>query len=70
MNKHVQLALGVVCLVVGVMLLMWGYNLSRSVSSQLKKVFTGSPTDRVIYYYIGGTVLSIVGLFQIFVARK
>jgi uncharacterized membrane protein len=70
MNKNLQLTIGVVCLVVGVMLLVWGYNISRSVGSQIKEVFTGSPTDRVIYYYIGGAVLSIFGVFQIFVARK
>lgn len=70
MNKSMQLAIGVVCLVVGVLLLMWGYNISRSVGSQLKEVFTGSPTDRAMYFYIGGVVLSVIGLFQVFVARK
>lgn len=70
MNKHLHLAIGVACLVVGVLLLAWGYNISRSVGSQLKEVFTGSPADRVVYYYIGGAVLSIFGVFQIFVARK
>ena len=70
MNKNVQLAIGVVCLVVGVLLLVWGYNISRSVGSQLKEVFTGSPTDRAMYFYVGGAVLSVIGLFQIFVARK
>lgn len=70
MNKNVQLAIGVVCLVVGVLLLVWGYNISRSVGSQLKEVFTGSPTDRAMYFYIGGAVLSVIGLFQVFVARK
>jgi len=31
---------------------------------------TGSPTDRVIYFYIGGAALSVVGLFQIFAGRN
>lgn len=70
MNKTMQMAIGVVCLVVGVLLLAWGYNISRSVASQFKEVFTGSPTDRAMYFYIGGAVLSAFGLFQIFVARK
>ena len=65
-----QKAIGVVSLVVGVLLLVWGYNISQSVTSQLKEAVTGSPTDRVIYFYIGGAVLSVFGLFQIFVARK
>ena len=70
MNKNMQLAIGVVCLVVGVFLLVWGYNLSQSVASQIKEVFTGSPTDRAMYFYVGGAVLTVIGLFQIFVARK
>jgi uncharacterized membrane protein len=70
MNKNVQLAIGVVCLVAGAMLLMWGYNISRSVNSQIKELFTGSPTDRVIYYYLGGAVLAVLGALQIFLARK
>jgi len=65
-----QKAIGVVCLVVGVLLFVWGYNIAQSVTSQLKEAVTGSPTDRVIYFYIGGAVLSVFGLFQIFVARK
>jgi hypothetical protein len=56
--------------VVGVLLLVWGYNISRSVSSQIKEIFTGSPTDRAMYFYIGGVVLFAVGGFQVFVARK
>jgi uncharacterized membrane protein len=70
MNKNLQLAIGIVCLVAGVFLLVWGYNISRSVTSQLKELFTGSPTDRAMYFYVGGAVLSVIGLFQIFVARK
>ena len=70
MNKNVQMVIGVVCLVVGVLLLVWGYNISRSVTSQLKEIFTGSPTDRAMYFYVGGAVLSVLGVFQLFVARK
>ena len=70
MIEPMQKVVGVVCLVVGVLLLVWGYNISQSVTSQLKEAVTGSPTDRAIYFYIGGAVLSIVGFFQIFVGRK
>jgi len=62
--------IAVVCLVVGVLLLVWGYNISQSVTSQLKEAVTGSPADRAIYFYIGGAALSIYGLFQIFAGRK
>ena len=65
-----QKAIGVACLVVGVMLLVWGYNISQTVGSQVKEAITGSPTDRSMYFYIGGAVLSIFGFFRIFGSGK
>jgi hypothetical protein len=61
-----QKAIGVACLVVGVLLLVWGHNISQSVGSQVKEAVTGSPVDRAMYFYIGGAVLSIFGMFRIF----
>ena len=65
-----QKTIGVICLVVGVVLLVWGYNMSQSVGSQVKEAFTGSPTDKAMYFYIGGLVLSIFGAFRIFGSKK
>ena len=65
-----QKAIGVACLLVGVLLLAWGHNMSQSVSSQLKEAFTGSPTDKAIYFYIAGLVLTILGAFRIFRSGK
>ena len=65
-----QKAIGVVCLVVGVMLLVWGHNISQTVGSQVKEAVTGSPIDRTIYFYIGGAVLSVLGVFRIFWSGK
>jgi len=65
-----QKAIGVACLVVGVLLLVWGHNMSQSVGSQLKEAFTGSPTDKSMYFYIGGVVLSVFGVFRIFWSGK
>jgi hypothetical protein len=56
--------------VLGVLLLVWGHNIAQSVDSQVKQIFTGSPTDRATYYYIAGTVLALFGLFQIFWPNK
>jgi len=61
-----QKAIGVACLVVGALLLVWGHNISQSVGSQVKEAVTGSPVDRAMYFYIGGAVLSIFGMFRIF----
>ena len=65
-----QKAIGVVCLVVGVMLLVWGHNIAQTVGSQVKEAVTGSPIDRTIYFYIGGAVLSVLGVFRIFWSGK
>ena len=61
-----QRIIGVICLVIGVLLLVWGHDITRSVDSQVKQLFTGAPTDRAMYYYIAGTGLGLFGLFQIF----
>ena len=65
-----QKIIGVICLVVGVFLLIWGRRIANSFGSQVQQVFTGAPTDRAMYFYIGGLVLAILGLFQICLKRK
>jgi len=44
MNK----GLGVIGLVAGVLLIVWGYNLSPSVNGQFTRIFTGSPGEKSI----------------------
>ena len=65
-----QRIIGVICLVIGVLLLVWGHDITQSVDSQVKQLFTGAPTDRATYYYIAGTALVLFGLFQIFWPKK
>ena len=55
--------LGIVLLVVGIGLIIWGYQLSGSVGSQLTKAISGSHTDKVMLMYIGGAIAAIAGLF-------
>jgi hypothetical protein len=62
--------IGVISLVIGVLLLVWGHDIAQSVDSQVKQLFTGAPTDRATYYYIAGTALGLFGLFQIFWPKK
>ncbi|NOS71732.1 MAG: DUF3185 family protein [Verrucomicrobia bacterium] len=65
-----QKVVGIVCLVAGVLLIVWGYNMAQSIEGQLQQVFTGSPGDKPMWLYIGGGVLCALGIFQIFVAKK
>lgn len=57
--------IGVALLVAGVYLLIRGHDISQSVNSQVKNLFTGSPTSNVTYYYLGGAICCVIGLVQI-----
>ena len=61
---------GLICLAVGIVFLIWGHNVAQAVNSQVKNLFTGEPTDKAMYLYIGGAVLCAVGVFQLVWKRK
>ena len=50
--------IGIVLVVIGIGLAIWGYQLSGSVGSQISQVVTGSDTDKVMTFYIA--VLSVL----------
>jgi hypothetical protein len=56
---------GLICLVVGGILIYWGYNLSQGVGSQINNLFNGSPGDKPMLLYIGGSILVLVGFGQL-----
>lgn len=56
---------GIICLVIGGLLIYWGYNMSQAVGSQLNNLVNGSPGDKPLLCYIGGAILLIAGLGQI-----
>lgn len=64
MNNSVSVAL----LVVGVILLVFGFNAYHSASSDVSRFFTGAPTDRALWLLIGGAIAGIVGFLGL--ARK
>ncbi|MGA7595979.1 MAG: DUF3185 family protein [Gallionella sp.] len=55
--------IGIVLVVVGIALAFWGYRLSGTIGSQITHVLTGSDSDQVMRFYIGGAAGFIVGLF-------
>ena len=61
---------GIICIVVGAMLIYWGYNMSQAVGSQLNNLVSGSPGDKPMLCYIGGAILLIAGLGQLVWKRK
>ena len=65
-----QKIIGILFVIGGVLLLVWGHNLAQSIGGQLQNIFVGSPGDKTMHLYIGGTVLGLLGVFLIFWKRK
>jgi uncharacterized BrkB/YihY/UPF0761 family membrane protein len=66
MNKGLSVAL----LVVGIVLIVFGVNAMESFSSDLSRIFTGSPSDKAVWLLVSGTVAAIVGLFGLLRGAK
>lgn len=60
--------IGLGLIIIGAIVLFFGYNASQSVAEQLSETLTGRFTDETMLYFIGGAILVVVGL--IFVVRK
>lgn len=61
---------GVICLIGGVLMLVWGHGIAQSTGRAWWQAFTGSPPERAIHNYAAGTALALVGLFCIFTAKR
>jgi uncharacterized membrane protein len=65
--KSVSLqVIGIVLIVIGTGLALWGYQQSGSITSGITKALTGSNTNEVMAFYIFGALDIIVGLFLYF----
>lgn len=58
--------IGIILLVVGVVLIAWGLNEAGSFGGKLSSAISGSPGDRVLWFYIAGGVCALIGLFKLF----
>ena len=57
-------ALGVGLLVVGIILLVFGFQANDSIGSSFSKFFSGNPTDKTIWFLVGGAAAAVVGLIM------
>jgi len=62
MNKGIGIAL----LVVGIILVAFGFNASDSASSGISRIFTGAPTNKTLCLLLGGVASAIVGAVMTF----
>jgi len=65
-----QKIIGVICLVIGLLLLLKGHDIANSIGSQVTKAFTGEPTGKANHYYLAGIIVVLLGGFLIFWNRK
>ncbi|MFA5389217.1 MAG: DUF3185 family protein [Candidatus Omnitrophota bacterium] len=57
MDKNMSIAL----LVIGIVLLIFGFNAYHSASSDVSRFFTGAPTGKALWLLIGGFIVAIAG---------
>lgn len=57
--------IAIVLIVVGVFLIIWGYNESQTLGSQLNRMFSGAETERTLIFYIGGGISLVLGIIGI-----
>jgi len=63
-------AIGIALMAAGLLLVIFGFNESQSLSSDVSRAFTGSPTDRSMWMLIGGAVAAVLGIAMIFMGRR
>jgi hypothetical protein len=54
--------LSIVLIVAGGCLVVYGLQASQSFSSDVSRLFTGSPTDRAIWLLVGGLAALVAGI--------
>lgn len=61
---------GILFLVIGAGLLVWGYRESQTIKGQLHQVFSTSTNNRVTWMYVGGAVLVTAGAAIVYGGKK
>lgn len=65
-DKNNMKIVAIILAVVGVALIIWGFQMSDSIGNELTKAVTGSSSNDVMYRYIAGAVCLAVGAFLFF----
>jgi hypothetical protein len=61
-DEQLKRGLGMGLLVIAGILLIWGFQTSNSISSNLHELFTGSPSDKAIWLIAIGAFCGVFGL--------
>jgi len=57
--------IGIALLVLGAILLYFGFNATNATTEEISEALTGRYTDETMMYLIGGGVMAVVGLFML-----
>lgn len=60
-----QRLVGLVLLVIGIVVLIMGFNASHSVADQVSNTFTGRFTHATTWYILGGIASALVGAVMV-----
>ena len=66
MRRGIAIAL----LVVGIVLIVWGYNATQTLNSEITEFFTGSPSNKAIWMLAIGIGAAVVGFFTLVFPSK
>jgi uncharacterized membrane protein len=65
MQQYLQRIIGLICLVIGIVLLVHGHDIAQSIGEQVRQVLPMTPSNRSTYFYIAGAALTIFGASQL-----
>lgn len=60
---------GFALLALAAVLLLWGWNTSESLPSDLSRIFRGGPSDRTLWFFVGSAVAGVLGLGLLYSGR-
>lgn len=61
---------GIICIVLGVLLIVKGHDVGNSFVSQLKLALVGAPVEAAMKFYLAGIGFGLFGLLLIFLKKK
>ena len=58
-------SIGIVLIIIGVALALWGYNVYDSVGSQLSRTFSGNAPIEAWAGMVGGVICVVIGILKV-----
>ena len=66
MAKNNSSKIGIILLVAGIGLLLWGINLYGAFGNKFARTFTGASTNETMIFLIAGAVCTVFGALMVF----